>query len=181
MNSKKTRLIKSTKTIETIELFDEFLQKREAKFTAVIVGRGALTMLGLNVLDPEHIELFGPILSTEQEKLIAEFRSEKWIENVPELKSDAFPPDWNKRTKLIFSGKALRVYTLGNLELLKWQLWEHCDRADEDRSDIVEMKPKVEQLQKCLSWVQQRDPSPDWQDHVKSEFSKISKDLGFGA
>lgn len=171
---------------QTIEAFDQFLFKKEKSFSAVIIGGGALAIMGVISRETQDVDVLEPALPADIINLSQEFAAsypqaalkKNWLNNGPQSLQQDLPSGWMQRTTVIFSGKALHLSTLGRSDFLKAKLFAFCDR-EQDRQDCILMQPTKEDLQETFIWLQQRDQSPQWPNHVKLSLQSLAKDLGY--
>ena len=108
--------------------FDSFLQEKNVKFEAVVIGSGALTIMGLLHRRTVDIDVLDPKIPEKIIQLAEEFRIRKqkkgiyliknWINNGPDKLLLNLPKNWSSRTQPFFNGKALTFVTLGRPDLL---------------------------------------------------------------
>ena len=150
--------------------FDNFLHKKSMKFEAVVIGSGALTIMGFLQRQTVDIDVLDPKIPDKIIKLAEEFRIQKekegiyliknWINNGPDKLLSNLPKNWSSRTELFFNGKALTFVTLGRPDLLKDKLWGFCDLRDQDRLVILALKPSHSELLETAKWVKRPGSSP---------------------
>lgn len=173
---------------DIIENFDAFLNEKKANFECIAIGGISLIMMGVitrntrdcDILDPEipqNILSYAKEFAEKSRKKGLVIRDD-WFNNGPSSLVEHLPDGWRNRTKLLFRGKALTLYTLGRQDLLKTKLFALCDRGT-DHADCVALKPTVEELNDALPWVQFQDANPDWPKHVKEVFGSLAKELGY--
>jgi len=171
---------------QTIEAFDQFLFENGKVFSAIIIGGGALALMGVISRETQDIDVLEPALSDEIINLSQAFASaysqttlkKNWLNNGPQSLQQDLPNGWMQRTSVIFTGKAFSLSTLGRSDLLKTKLFAFCDR-EQDRQDCIFMKPTKDELQEAFVWLQQRDQNPEWPNHVKLSLQSLAKDLGY--
>lgn len=175
---------------QTIEAFDAFLVKKGRTLTAIIIGGGALSLMGVISRETQDIDVLDPILPQEILNLSQEFAEhynqttdillkKNWLNNGPESLREVLPKDWLSRIEEVFSGNALILHALGRPDLLKSKLFAFCDR-ELDRSDCILLNPTHEELREAMEWVKQQDMNPAWPDHVEASFASLAKELGHG-
>ncbi len=150
--------------------FDHFLHKKGIKFEAVVIGSGALTLMGFLQRQTVDIDVLDPKIPDKILQLAEEFRVQKekeriyliknWINNGPDKLLLSLPKDWSSRTKPFFSGKALTFSTLGRPDLLKDKLWGFCDLREQDRLVILALKPSHSELLETAKWVKDQEAHP---------------------
>ena len=169
--------------------FDDFLHKKDVKFEAVVIGSGALTIMGFLQRYTVDIDVLDPKIPDKILKLAEEFRIQKekegiyliknWINNGPEKLLLNLPKDWSSRTQPFFAGKALTFLTLGRSDILKDKLWGFCDLREQDRSVILVLKPSCNELLEAAKWVKDQEAHPSWPNHVDSKVNELFKGLGY--
>ena len=169
--------------------FDSFLSEKGVKFKAVVIGSGALTLMGFLQRQTLDIDVLDPKIPEKVILLAEEFRIEKetegvyliknWINNGPDKLLLNLPKNWESRTQPFFNGKALTFVTLGRTDLLKDKLWGFCDLRDQDKAVILALKPSYNELVETSKWVKDQEAHPSWSDHVDSKVKELFKDLGY--
>jgi len=175
--------------IDTIEAFDKFLDEQGISFECVVVGGAALGLLGIisrhtkdvDVLDPELpqniVEL--SIRFAEKRRSEGEILVENWLNNGPASLKRDLSEGWKDRLQLAFSGTALKIHTLGRLDLLSSKLFALCDRGI-DIPDCVALAPTDDEIKEIQPWVEQRDAHPHWPDHVRATLEDLREKLKDG-
>lgn len=177
------------KPLETIQAFDEFLSDKNESLSAVVVGGGALYLLGVITRETQDIDVLEPLLSEKITGIAKEFAAKSqerlgvrlkpgWLNNGPRSLLDILPNDWQDRAQKIFSGKALTLFSLGRQDLLKTKLFAFCDR-DQDKHDCLMLCPSREELLDSVDWVKNQDKNPGWPKHVETSLKALAKDLGY--
>ena len=174
---------------ELLPKFDQFLHQRNVKFEAVVIGSSALTIIGFIQRQTIDIDVLDPKIPDKILKLADEFRTllkkegiyliESWINNGPDKLKKNLPKNWNMRTQLFFSGKAIKFFTLGKSDLLKDKLWGFCDLREQDRSVILALKPSKNELLEASQWVQDQEAHIKWPAHVHSRVMELFRDLDY--
>lgn len=173
------------KPTEIIPKFDQFLSEKRISFEAVVIGGSALSILNVIQRETIDVDCLDPKIPEPILKAASEFRLankdllliEKWINNGPENLLRDLSEDWRDRKMLIYQGKALTLFTLGRVDLLKTKLFAYCDRGD-DFQDCIALKPTQSELAACTKWVSERDANPMWPKHVETQFHRLKKALG---
>ncbi|MBX7147850.1 hypothetical protein K1X76_02090 [bacterium] len=174
---------------ETLKEFDRFLNQKGCSFSGVIIGGGALSLLGVIARETQDIDVLDPILPKQIILLAQEFAETKnksgnerlkkdWFNNGPESLRKNLPQGWLKRTELVFLGQSITLYSLGRSDLLKSKLFAFCDR-EQDRSDCKMLKPTLAELIESMKWVEEQDQNPGWPVHVKASFKSLARELGY--
>lgn len=173
-----------------IQDFDKFLAGCGLEFEAIVIGGGALNVMGIlnrttvdfDVLDPkipDDILEAAEAFRAEFEKKTGDYLIEGWLNNGPTSLVRDLRKGWRDRITKIFSGKAVTLFTLGRADLLCSKLFAFCDRAERDLGDLIALRPSREELLDCLEWVRDRDANPEWPKHVQARFEKLAKRLGY--
>lgn len=176
--------------ISVIIAFDEFLASKGASFSGVVIGGGALALMGITTRGTKDIDVLDPVLPGSILLLAKEFAQQQskrktaalrddWLNNGPRSLIDNLPKGWLERSQKIFSGKALTLLALGRPDFLKSKLFAYCDRG-QDWDDCLKMNPSHDELVEALDWVKEQDQNPQWAAHVQLEFAKLAKELGYG-
>jgi len=174
---------------ETITAFDSFLAERGESFEAVIIGSTALALLGIlnrhtkdcNVLDPEipgHIQRSAREFAEEQRQAGVPI-ADDWLNNGPDTLKRDLDEGWRERLQLAFAGKAMKLHTLGRLDLLASKLYALCDRGT-DLGDCLAMEPTREEIEQVRPWVEERDGNPLWPEHVRRTLEDLMQRSGDG-
>lgn len=168
--------------------FDEYLHTHGARFEAIVIGAGALAVLGVITRQTHDFDVLSPTIPDEILKLAREFREQmkaqgvslddNWINNGPVSVGKILPKDWPSRVRPLFKGKALTLTTLGQIDFLRTKIDALCQRGT-DFEDIVLMKPTKEELLLASEWVKQQDGNPGWPSWVDGQIQKLSEELGY--
>ena len=169
--------------------FDNFLHQKGIRFEAVVIGSGALTIMGFLHRQTVDIDVLQPKIPEKIIHLAEVFRAQKekegfyliknWINNGPDKLLLNLPKDWFSRTQLFFKGKSLTFFTLGRPDLLKDKLWGFCDLREQDRSVILALKPSYKELLETAQWVKKQEAHPLWPQHVDSRVKELLKELAY--
>ena len=173
---------------DVLDQFDEFLYEKQLSFNGVIIGGTALILMNITNRFTRDIDFIEPVLPSEI-KLAAktflnqnkqyQLDAETWLNNGPISIIESLPIGWQNKKVKIYSGKAIILYTLGRLDLLKTKLYAYCDR-DIDLNDCIALKPTLTELDNCIEWVLQGDANEHWPNRVNEQFQKLKKALGHG-
>lgn len=173
---------------EILPEFDEFLHLREAEFEAIIIGAGALSVLGVIPRQTRDFDILSPEIPALIQKLANEFRiiknkegielEENWLNNGPSSICDILEKGWRERLISLYEGKALTLQTLGRVDFIGTKLDAMCQRGD-DFKDLIRMKPTQEELTQAIKWVKKQDANPGWPDFVDKQAQKVAKGLGY--
>ena len=172
-----------------ISRFDEFLSERKLSFEAVVIGGAALSLLGIVSRTTRDCDILDPLLPVEIKVASQEFAlairqsgdvlQDNWLNHEPSSLSSLLPPEWRHEVRTVFEGKAIILYSLGRLDLLRTKLCALCDRGT-DLNDCIALKPTIQEIEAVLPWVQQQDTNPDWPNHVASVLADLGARLGHG-
>lgn len=172
-----------------IKVFDQFLHAKGESFSGVIVGAGALVLIGITTRNTKDIDVLDPMLPAHIQELADDFvkvqenfdihgLKPNWLNNGPRSLLDVLPSDWPDRSQKIFSGKALTLFSLGRSDLLKTKLFAYCDRG-RDIDDCIAINPAREELLEALDWVKNQDQNPGWPRHVEASLTSLARKLGY--
>ena len=174
---------------ELLLAFDQFLINRGLHFEAVVIGGAALGLLGVITRDTRDCDILDPVIPKDIEQSALEFAhlankqgfelKEDCLNNGPISLKNVLPPHWKFNLKDLYQGKGLTLRTLGRGDLLKTKLFAFCDRG-QDLQDCIALKPLQDELEEALEWVIYQDTNPDWPEHVKKQFAKLARKLGYG-
>ncbi len=174
---------------ETIGAFDEFLASHRIAFSAVAIGGTALAILGVISRETRDCDILDPEIPENVRKLAEEFAAEQtrvgnllredWLNNGPASLIKNLPDGWRNRLIPLFSGKSLKLSTLGRPDLLRTKFFALCDRGT-DRQDCLALKPSVEEIRESIEWVKYQDANPQWPKHVEEALTSLAKELGYG-
>ena len=169
--------------------FDDFLYRKGVNFQAIVIGSGAMSVMGLVKRHTIDIDVLKPKIPDQILKLAQEFRLKKnsigvylieeWINNGPDKLLLNLPKDFSTRTQPLFKGKALNLFTLGRPDLLKDKLWGFCDLREQDKEIIYRLKPTKKELLLAAGWVKKQEAHPYWPTHVHSKVQELLKGLGY--
>lgn len=179
------RLFNPTKVLPE---FDEFLASKGIRFEAIVIGAGALSMMGIISRQTHDFDVLDPVIPREIKSLAEEFRKkingqgtaldENWLNNGPISIGKILPKGWQSRVQPLFSGKAIALTTLGKIDFLRTKIDALCQRGT-DFKDIVHMNPTRDELLEAAEWVKQQDANPDYPDWVQKQIARVAKELGF--
>ncbi|MFZ4579085.1 MAG: DUF6036 family nucleotidyltransferase [Myxococcota bacterium] len=170
----------------TLEAFDQFLHARDLRTEAVIIGGTALVLLGVIERATRDVDVLAPELSPivlESARAFAREQRDRgvdladdWLNNGPSLLGDALPSGWRERTERVFTGRALRLDTLGRMDLLRSKLFALCDRGT-DLLDCLALKPDEAEIDQILPWLADQDGNPDWPAYVRQVLTDLRRRL----
>jgi hypothetical protein len=173
--------------IEIMKEFDEFLSIKKEEFKAVLIGSGAMNILGLLQTRTVDLDILDPKIPPHILQRAVEFRKlklsqgvelqEKWINNGPSSLLNHLPKDWSSRLQPLYSGKAITFVTLGRQELLMDKLWGYCDFRTADKLVIVNLRPTGKELKTASDWVKKQEANPGWPKHVDQCVADIEEAL----
>ncbi|TVQ79304.1 MAG: hypothetical protein EA369_05070 [Bradymonadales bacterium] len=175
--------------IELMKEFDEFLSAQSHKFEAVLIGSGAMNILGLLESRTVDLDILDPKIPPQILKLALDFRElklsqgvelqESWINNGPSSLLNHLPKDWSTRVQPLFKGKALTLVTLGRQELFMDKLWGYCDTRTADKTVILNLRPTRKELKTAAEWVKKQEGNPEWPKHVDDCVADIEEALAY--
>jgi hypothetical protein len=165
-----------------IPAFDRYIEARELTFSAVAVGGAALSVLGIITRSTLDVDLLDAVIPTEIMRAAKEFAvtqtiSESWLNNGPSSLTRDLPGDWRERIRILYEGKALNLWTLDRIDLIRTKLWAMCDRI-RDLGDLIDMAPSDAEISVAAEWVKQLDTNPNWPDHVDTMVAALRQRLG---
>lgn len=174
---------------ETLTQFDTFLAERDLVQEAIVIGGAALGLLGVvsrqtracDILHPDLPEAIrgAAIEFAQQLRQQDEVLADDWLNNGPSLLTEALPEGWRDRVQIAFAGRALRLFTLGRMDLLRSTLFALCDRGI-DLPDCLALAPSQEEIEAITPWLAQQDANPDWPAHVRDTLQDLHGRLGHG-
>lgn len=169
--------------LEEITKFDKYLASKGLKFETVIIGGAALLVLGIINRATRDVDCLDPHIPNNIKEASIEFSKvnnldSDWLNNGPELLKDDLPEDWIDRVTLIFEGDALKLFTLGRIDLLRSKLYAYCDRQ-QDLQDCIALEPTDCELDEIKPWLYERDGNPDWKEHIDRSILFLRKELGY--
>ena len=168
---------------ETIKLFDDFLDKRGLRLSAVVVGGTALALLGVVSRQTRDCDVLDPQIPEDVKLAAREFAASRrdagesldddWLNNGPASLIRQLPDGWKERLEQVFQGKALTLDSLGRTELLMSKLFALCDRGV-DIQDCIALAPTADELLRIMPWLSEQDLNPDWPDHVRATIEDLA-------
>ncbi|RLA61517.1 MAG: hypothetical protein DRQ88_10970 [Epsilonproteobacteria bacterium] len=173
---------------EAIKAFDEYLESKGLKFEGIVIGGAALILLHVIDRATKDVDILAPKIPEDIKKASIDFATEKgdlnlnpgeWFNHGPyPLKRD-LPDGWRDRTVEAYAGKALFLYTLGRMDLLKIKIYATCDR-EIDFDDCLSLKPTIKELDDCKPWVLTGDINPNWPERVNEVLGRLKKEVENG-
>jgi len=167
--------------------FDAYLTENGLAFDGILIGGAALCLLGVISRPTKDCDVLFPSLPPSVLAAAASFAKlmsdagcalqSDWLNNGPASLAPQLPPGWEDRVQPLFTGKALRLHTLGRLDLLRSKLFALCDRGL-DLPDCVALNPTPTELAELLPWLELQDGNPDGPAHVRSPVSDLTTRLG---
>jgi hypothetical protein len=173
---------------EAIEKFDLYLLELGLSFEAIIIGGAALNIMDVISRQTKDVDFLDPDIPLEIKKASEDFAlknpalkldPKNWMNNGPQSLTRDLPKEWRNDLQKIFKGKALQLWTLGRLNLLRTKLYAYADR-EIDYNDCIALSPTSEELDLCIEWVLAGDISELWPLRVEFIFKKLKKDLKLG-
>ena len=170
---------------EIIVRFDSYLKDLGLEFEAIIIGGAALNIMDVITRETKDVDFLDPDIPQEIKKASVDFALNnsdlklavnEWINNGPKGLTRDLPHGWRNDLQKIYDGVALRLWTLGRLNLLRSKLYAYADR-DTDYSDCIALKPTFAELEACKDWVLAGDTSEFWPERVDYIFQKLKEDL----
>ena len=170
---------------EAIEKFDKFLKIKNLSFDAIIIGGAALGLLGIISRETHDVDFLDPQIPLEIKNASIEFAKLNpdmnlvaldWINNGPRSLIRDLPRGWRADLQLVFQGEAMKLRTLGRLNLLRTKLYAFADRGI-DFQDCVALSPTLKELEDCKEWVLAGDSNELWPDRVNVIYTQLIKEL----
>ena len=93
-------------TIDVLKAYDHFLNERQLRLEAIIVGGSALNLLGYIDRQTRDVDIIKPELSDVLKQASIDFAKtlpylqDDWLNNGPALLGDILPVDWELRDRL---------------------------------------------------------------------------------
>ncbi len=167
---------------KSLELLDYYLAKKNLKRSFIICGGGALILRGIISRTTKDIDVVAPPIDNELQSAALSVASDlglsgHWLNCGPESITKDLEADWQKRVDLLFTGRALQVYSLSRQDLIFSKFWALCDRQ-KDHSDLIAIKPTLDELKRAADYTAKKDGNPSWPQWVEVQFNKLKKDLG---
>jgi hypothetical protein len=168
-----------------IEKFDSYLEELDLTFEAIIIGGAALNIMDVITRQTKDVDFLDPDIPVEIKKASVNFAlknpdlkldAKNWMNNGPKSLVRDLPEGWRNDLQKIFEGKALNLWTLGRLNLLRTKLYAYADR-EIDYSDCMALNPTIAELEACREWVLAGDGSELWPGRVDAIFQKLKEDL----
>jgi hypothetical protein len=176
-------------TYELLVWFDQYLAKRQLQFEAVAIGGAALNLLGVVSRLTKDCDILCPEIPRDIAEASRAFAAEvramgntlqdDWLNNGPASLATQLLPEWEERLRVVFSGKAILLRSLGRMDLLCAKLFALCDRGI-DLGDCIALAPTAAELANLLSWLELQDANPDWPAHVRATLADLGRRLGHG-
>ena len=168
-----------------VEKFDLYLASAGLEFEAVIIGGAALNIMNVISRQTKDVDFLDPEIPDVIKKASLDFAiknpelkldSANWVNNGPSSLIRDLPKNWRDDLQIIFQGQALKLWTLGRLNLLRTKLYAYADR-EIDYGDCIALNPTLSELKECKEWVLQGDASELWPARVDTIFQTLIKDL----
>ncbi len=182
-------MIPSMDIYELLVWFDQYLAKRHLQFEAVAIGGAALNLLGVVSRLTKDCDILYPEIPRDIAEAARAFAAEvrdrgdtlqdDWLNNGPASLANQLLPQWQERLQALFSGKAIRLRSLGRVDLLCAKLFALCDRGI-DLGDCIALAPTTDELANVLSWLEVQDANPGWPAHVRATLADLGRRLGHG-
>ncbi len=172
---------------EILQQFDDFLAKKKVTYTAILIGSGAMNILGILKSVTTDFDVLDPKIPEKILNLAEEFRIQmeakgvklnpNWINNGPASLLNHLPVDWMKRITPLYKGRSITFSTLGRPEILMDKLWGYCDLRNADREVILNLKPTKKELETASDWLKKQEANPGWPSHVDEKVNELQKEL----
>lgn len=174
---------------EIVALFDSYLAERNLRLEATVIGGAALGLMGVVSRQTQDYDILHPTLSEEIKQASLDFALQcrqknvplidSWLNNGPASLADQLPEGWQDQRQEIFRGKAISLYGLGRLDLLRSKIFALCDRGL-DLEDCVALAPTREELAAIAPWLEIQDANPRWPDHVRETIEDLLNKVSHG-
>lgn len=173
-----------------IPAFDAYLAARGLRFQAIVIGGAALVLLGVVQRTTDDCDVLAPQIPAPVLEAARAFAREQGIA-ADWLNSKAhdfvqvpgcLPEGWRERLRIAHQGVALRLQTLGYLDLLCTKLVALVDRGT-DYQDCVALAPTAEDLRAAWPFVAQYEGNPEsrdgyWLPLPRKQLARLAKELG---
>lgn len=173
----------------TIVAFDDFLSARGAGFTGIVIGGTALALIGIVVRPTRDCDVLDPPIPAElasharafaaQRRATGDPLADDWFNAGPASLASVLPPGWRDRFVDAFTGRALRLRTLGRSDLLASKLFALCDRGT-DLGDCLALAPTPAELSTAQPWLEYQDANPNWPAHTRNVIADLGRRLRHG-
>lgn len=169
-----------------IKKFDQFLSENDEEFEMIIIGGGALVLLGIISRSTRDIDCLSPEIPAKIKKLSEEFAknsglslNKDWLNNGPQSIVNDLSPGWRDRLQLAFKGESITLHTLSRIDLIKTKISAMCARGS-DLNDVINLKPTLSELTETRSWLLSFDNNDQkWSKIVDSNIDILKKKLGY--
>lgn len=167
----------------TFKALDRALEERGLERELIICGGSALIILGIISRQTRDVDVISPKMDAEliaiADALAPSISLRKgWLNNGPALLAGELPAGWEARAVTTFQGTHLHIKSIGRIDLIFTKLYATVDRVD-DLDDLVRLKPTLEELDRAMEWVLQRDASEIWPRIAKEALAVIKGKLGY--
>jgi len=171
---------------DVLEAFDRYLADQGLSFEATVIGGAALIVMGTIQRATRDVDILDPKIPQAVAKAAVQFArqrqefglDEHWLNNGPESLTRDLPPGWFDRRIPLFRGKAMKLTTLGRIDLLRSKLFAFLDRQ-EDLADCLALRPSRSELEEIAPWLMDRDANELWPRHVERSLNALCKELGY--
>ncbi|MDH5676327.1 MAG: DUF6036 family nucleotidyltransferase [Myxococcales bacterium] len=154
-------------------------------YQATVIGGAALQLMGVIDRPTKDCDVLDPELPPDVVKAADDYAatlggslSPGWFNNGPISVTRTLPADWTSRVRLLYSGEAIVLRTLGREDLLRSKLFALVDR-NIDQPDCVALKPARQELHALLPWLDDQDGNEQWPDYVRVVLGRLAQDLGY--
>ena len=173
----------------TISAFDDYLAHSGASFSGIVIGGTALALIGIVIRPTRDCDVLDPPIPAElmahakvfaaQRRALGDPLADDWFNAGPSSLTGVLPIGWRDRLSDAFSGRALRLRTLGRSDLLATKLFALCDRGT-DLNDCLAFAPTSAELAAAQPWLEQQDLNPEWPAHTRNVIADLAQRLGHG-
>lgn len=169
--------------VRTFKALDNALKKHDLERELIICGGSALIILGIVSRQTRDVDVISPKMDAEliaiADSIAASISLRKgWLNNGPSILAGELPSGWESRAVPVFQGTHLHIKSIGRIDLIFTKLYATVDRID-DLDDLVQLKPTLEELDRAMEWVLQRDASEIWPRIAKEALAAIKEKLGY--
>ena len=179
----------------TLRAFDEFLDADGLRFDAVVIGGAALHALGIITRTTDDVDVLVPQVPAPIAAAAARFAARpdtqpsdgEWFNS----KSYEFvgidgclPEGWQARLRPLFRGRALKLQTLGRLDLICTKLVAMIDRGT-DLGDCIALAPTAAELDEAWPFVVNYEGNEEsretyWIPRARAFYEKLARELRHG-
>jgi Nucleotidyltransferase of unknown function (DUF6036) len=159
------------------------LRSRKLTRELVICGGAALIALKVVRRGTKDVDVLKPKIDHDlQVAALAVAQkhglSQTWLNNGPAMLVKELPEDCETHCSVIYDGTHLKVSAIGRRDLIYSKLYAATERTD-DITDLVALKPTVEELSAARDLVLQQDASEIWPQIVDECIAEVRR-LSYG-